>query len=184
MRALTLALAVLAVPAFAQMSQSDYEKMHAEHHGPGGHVEHDEATMPGLRGLDATPEESAELQAMFIGFQSLNREVEELDNGIRTYTYSEDEALAAVLISHVTGMINRVEEGRDPKVVIQSPTLDVFFLRGDAISTELEVTDQGIWVTQTSDDPALVAALKTHAAEVSDMAARGMQAVHERMNGN
>ena len=36
-------------------------------------------------------------------------------------------------------------------------------------------------MTQTSDDPELVAALHTHAAEVSDMAARGMQAVHEMM---
>jgi hypothetical protein len=30
----------------------------------------------------------------------------------------------------------------------------------------------------------LVQALHTHAAEVSDMAARGMEAVHERMMGN
>ena len=43
------------------------------------------------------------------------------------------------------------------------------------------MTDEGIVVTQTSDDPDMVEALQTHAAEVSDMADRGMAAVHERM---
>ena len=43
------------------------------------------------------------------------------------------------------------------------------------------MTDEGIVVVQTSDDPELVEALQVHAAEVSDMADRGMQAVHERM---
>ena len=36
-------------------------------------------------------------------------------------------------------------------------------------------------VVQTSTDPEVVAALQIHAAEVSDMSARGMQAVHEMM---
>jgi len=36
-------------------------------------------------------------------------------------------------------------------------------------------------VVQTSDDPEVVVALQTHAAEVSDMVDRGMQAVHEAM---
>jgi len=36
-------------------------------------------------------------------------------------------------------------------------------------------------VTQTSDDAEVVAALHKHAAEVSDMALRGMDAVHDRM---
>ena len=34
---------------------------------------------------------------------------------------------------------------------------------------------------QTSDDPEVVAALHTHAAEVSAMVERGMEAVHEMM---
>ena len=42
-------------------------------------------------------------------------------------------------------------------------------------------TDEGIVVLQTSTDPEVVAAMQIHAAEVSDMAARGMQAVHEMM---
>lgn len=137
--------------------------------------------MPGLRGLDATPEESAELATMFRNYPQISREVTNLPNGIRTVTYSANEEVMAVLASHVTGMIGRVEEGRDPKVFIQSPTLDILFERRDRIDTDIEMTDKGIVVVQTSDDPEVVAALQTHAAEVTDMADRGMEAVHEMM---
>ncbi|MEK9901594.1 MAG: hypothetical protein VW516_12695, partial [Rhodospirillaceae bacterium] len=87
----------------------------------------------------------------------------------------------AVVVSHVVGMIGRVEDGRDPQVFIQSPTLDILFERREKIATTIETTDEGIVVVQTSDDPEVVAALQTHAAEVSDMVDRGMQAVHEAM---
>lgn len=150
------------------------------HHGADG-TGHDEVTMPGLRGLDATEEESAELATMFRNFPMIERKVTNLPNGIRTLTYSKDQELMGVIASHVTGMITRVQEGRDPKVFVQSPTLDILFERRDRIETEIEMTDEGIVVTQTSDDPDVVAALHTHAGEVSDMAARGMQAVHEMM---
>ena len=69
----------------------------------------------------------------------------------------------------------------DPKIFIQSPTLDIFLARGDDIRSEVEITAEGIVVVQTSDDPDIVTALQTHAAEVSDMADRGMQAVHEML---
>ena len=85
----------------------------------------------------------------------------------------------ATVVCHVVGMINRVEEGRDSKILIQSPTLDLLFERRDLIINEIDVVDAGIVVLQTSDDPEVVAALQTHAAEVSDMAERGMEAVHE-----
>jgi hypothetical protein len=85
------------------------------------------------------------------------------------------------LISHTTGMIARVERGDDPQIMIQSPTLDIFFQRGEGISSEIAVTEEGIVVVQTSADPEVVAALHLHVAEVSDMGARGMDAVHERM---
>jgi len=162
--------------------QNSYYGMghHMAHHGTDG-TGHDEVNMPGLKGEDATAEESGELATMFRNFQNITRSVTNLPNGIRTITHSEDEELMAVVVSHVVGMINRVEEGRDPKVFIQSPTLDILFERRDLIQTEIETTDEGIILTQTSSDPEVVAALHTHAGEVSDMVDRGMQAVHEAM---
>ena len=161
--------------------------MMSHHMSGGGHMHeadgtgHDEINMPGLRGENATPEESAELAVMFRNFGTITREVTNLPNGIRTVTRSSDEEVMNQLVSHVFGMIRRVEDKDDPKILIQSRTLDVFFQRGDKIESEIELTDEGIVVTQTSQDTELVAALQEHAAEVTDMADRGMEAVHEKM---
>jgi len=149
-------------------------------HGADG-TGHDMVTMPGLRGFDASTEESGELAVMFRNFQHLTRTVENLPNGIRTVTGADNPAVMDVLVSHVVGMIDRVDEGRDPKIIIQSPTLDIFFQRGDRIATDIDITEAGIVVVQTSDDPEMVKALQVHAAEVTAMVDRGTQAVHEMM---
>lgn len=172
----TLGIAAAAALAFVAFAPVGH--MHG-HHGMG----HDEQTMPGLAGDNVTQAESDEMRLLFRNFQTLSREVTNLPDGIRTITRSTDPAVRDALVSHVIGMIDRVDTGDDPKVIIQSPTLDIFFLRGDRIATTMDVADEGIIVTQTSDDPEMVSALHTHAAEVTDMVERGMQAVHERMAG-
>jgi hypothetical protein len=181
--AAALALAALTTAAPAQMHGGGHGHGAGQgmmHHGADG-TGHDEVGMPGLRGLNATPEESRDLMVMFHHFDTLTREVENLPDGIRTVTGSDDPYVLDALIRHVTQMIGRVETGDDPQIFIQSPTLDIFFARYEGLENDIEISEAGIIVTQTSDDPELVAALQTHAAEVSDMAARGMQAVHERM---
>lgn len=167
-----LVTALVAGPVSAQM--------HGHMHGADG-TGHDVANMPGLQGTNAAPEESAELAVMFRRFQTMSREVENLPNGIRTVTRSNDPEVMDALVSHVVGMIDRVGQKDDPKIFIQSPTLDIFFARGDRILSEIDVTDEGVIVTQTSDDPELVAAMHEHAAEVTAMVEQGMQAVHMMM---
>jgi hypothetical protein len=149
------------------------------HHGGG--MQHDEENMPGLQGANATPEESAELAVMFRNFKTITRRVENLPDGIRTVTRSSDPAVMDALVSHVVGMIDRVKSLDDPQIRIQSPTLDIFFARGEGITSDINVTDDGIVVVQTSADPEVVAAMQAHAAEVSAMADRGMAAVHDMM---
>lgn len=151
----------------------------SSHHGGG--MMHDETNMPGLRGENASDAESAELAVLFSNFDTITREVENLPNGIRSVTRSSDPMVMEALVSHSVGMIDRVGQKDDPKIMIQSPTLDVFFLHGDEILSDVSVEDEGLVVVQTSDNPEVVAALHTHAAEVSAMADRGMQAVHEMM---
>ncbi|WP_238366125.1 hypothetical protein [Mesobacterium pallidum] len=172
------ALVMTGAGAMAQMGGHGGGMMHG--HGADG-TGHDEINMPGLRGLDATPEESAELAVMFQHFDRITREVELLPNGIRTVTSSDHPQVREALISHVAGMIGRVEEGRDPQIMIQSPTLDIFFARGDRIKTDIDLTETGIVVVQTSDDPEVVEALHVHSGEVTRMVDRGMAAVHEMM---
>jgi hypothetical protein len=151
-------------------------------HGHGmGHGMHDEASMPMLNGADTEPHEVEEMRQMFLRHPDIRRSVTNLPDGIATVTESADPELAGLIASHVTGMIGRLEDGRDPQVPIQSETLAILFANRALIRTEIEPTETGVRVIQRSDDPATVAALQTHAAEVSDMAARGMQAVHEAM---
>lgn len=157
---------------------------HGQGHGHGqgmGAQEHDEVNMPGLRGENATPEESAELAVLFRNFDTITREVENLPDGIRTVTRSSNPQVMDELVSHAVGMIDRVHRLDDPQIFIQSPTLDAFFLHGEDIASEIEVTDEGLVVVQRSDNPMLVEALQIHAAEVTDMADRGMAAVHDMM---
>ena len=175
------ALSMTTMGAFVVQAQmmTGHDRLHAQHGGDGmGHNEH---TMPGLRGANTTQAETAEMQTLFRNFTRIERDVRNLTNGIYTVTTTSDPDTYNALVSHVVGMIARVEANDNPEVIIQSPTLDVFFMRGENIQSEIEVTEDGIAVTQTSNDPELVAALHRHAAEVSDMVDRGMQAVHEQM---
>lgn len=153
------------------------------HHG-GGMMQHDEVNMPGLQGENASAQESADLAVMFNNFDTITREVENLPNGIRTVTRSTDPAVMDALVNHSVGMIDRVGQLDDPKILIQSPTLDIFFVRGEAVVSEVSIEDEGLVVIQTSEDPQMIEALHTHAAEVTAMAERGMQAVHEMMMDN
>ena len=140
--------------------------------------------MPGLQGENASARESADLAILFNNFNTITREVENLHNGIRTVTRSSDPAVMDALVNHSVGMIDRVGQLDDPQILIQSPTLDIFFLRGEEIASEVSIEDKGLVVIQTSEDPQMVEALHTHAAEVTAMAERGMQAVHEMMMAN
>ena len=158
----------------------DYAEQMAAHHGSGEHS-HDEVNMPGLQGKDTTEDEVNDLKSIFRNHKQITRSVENLPNGIRTVTETKDDKLRDAVVSHVVGMVARIEEKRDPKIIIQSPTLDKLFEASDAIKTEVTMTDLGVEVTQTSKEPSVVKALQIHAAEVSDMAKRGMAAVHERM---
>ncbi len=162
-----------------QMYAFMHSSMHDRHSADG--MGHDMKNMPGLRGANASESESDELAVMFENFDTISREVTNLPNGIRTVTRSSDEDVMAVLVSHVVGMVDRVARGDDPKIFIQSPTLDILFTNGAEMQSQIDVTEEGIVVVRTSNDPEVVAALHKHAAEVSDMADRGMQAVHDAM---
>lgn len=75
---------------------------------------HDEVSMPGLQGKDTTAGEVADMAAMFQRHQALRRTVENVPNGIRTVTETDDENLRTALVSHVVQMLARVQTKRHP----------------------------------------------------------------------
>ena len=139
--------------------------------------------MPGLQGKDTTEQEVSDLKEIFRSYEGISRSVTNVQNGIVTTTEAENESLHEATVSHVSMMVTRLKEGRNPEVIIQSPKLDALFEVYDEISTEVEMTEFCVKVIQTSSNPKAVRLLQTHATEVSDMANRGMEAVHERMAG-
>ena len=157
------------------------EMGHKKHKDGHGHSEHDEVNMPGLQGIDTTETEVNDLKKIFQNHKEIKRTVTNIENGIKTETYSENLEIRAAIVSHVTAMITRIQEGRNPKVLIQSPTLDKLFNNYDKIETSIELTDTGIAVIQTSEDPKVVELLQTHASEINDMVEKGIRAIHERM---
>ena len=157
------------------------EMKHKKYKHGHGHGEHDEVNMPGLQGIDTTEAEVNDLKTIFKNHKEIKRTVTNLDNGIKTETHSDNEEIRAAIINHVTLMVTRIQENRNPKVMIQSPTLDKLFNNFDKIETSIELTETGIAVIQTSEDPKVVNLLQTHASEINDMVEKGMRAIHERM---
>jgi ferritin len=156
---------------------------HKHNNGMNGHV-HDEKNMPGLKGIDTTTKEENDLKTIFKTHKEIKRSVVKLKNGIKTITESNNIKLREAIIDHVSMMVTRLEEGKKQKVLIQTTILDKLFDYYDQIDTDLEITDKGIIVIQTSANKKVVQLLQKHADEVSDMSKRGMVAVHERMMKN
>lgn len=137
--------------------------------------------MMGMAHDERTQAQLEVIHTMFINHDRINRTVENLPNGIRTVTESDDPALADLIKKHVAEMGSRVGAGDDPGLPIESDSLHAIFRNKDKIKTSYKTTDKGIAVVQTSDDPQTVAALQKHASEVSDFVKEGMTALHAAM---
>lgn len=142
------------------------------------------AGMMGMMGGNATMGERSDIHDLLTDHDQIKRAVTNLPDGIRTITESDDSKVAATIMKHVAEMGKRVEEGRDPGLPIESPALHSIFRDKDKIKTTYETTEKGVIVVQTSADAAAVKALQDHAAEVTDLAQRGMVAAHEAMMKN
>jgi hypothetical protein len=162
-------------------------------HGPFGGGRHGQMG-PGMMGMgrgmmgmnhgSATAEEHSNIHELVFNHDRIKRTVTDLPDGIRTVTESDDNRIAEVIKKHVAEMGKRVEEGRDPGLPVGSPALHSIFRNKDKIKSAYEVTEKGVVVVQTSTDAGTVKALQDHAAEVSDLARRGMVAMHEAMMKN
>ena len=140
--------------------------------------------MMGMMGGNATTGERSDIHGLLTDHDLIKRTVTNLPDGIRTVTESDDSQVAATIKKHVAEMGKRVEEGHDPGLPIESPALHSIFRDKDKIKSTYEVTEKGVIVVQTSTDATAVKALQDHAAEVTDLAQRGMVAAHEAMMKN
>ena len=128
-----------------------------------------EVNMPGLQGEDTIQYEVRKLRKIFRSHKGISRAISNITYDIVTTTKAEDKTLRDAIVSHVSMMMTRLEEGKSPEVIIQSPKLDTLFGVHNEIDTEIELTDTGVKVIQTSSNPREAGLLQAHAAEVSDV---------------
>jgi len=133
---------------------------------------------------EATSSQMGVIHELLANHERIKRTVTNLPNGIRTVTESDDPQIAGWIKTHVASMRGRVDAGDDPGLPIETPALHAIFRDKDKIRTTAQTTETGVAVVQTSDDADTVAALQTHAAEVSDLVQGGMPALHTAMMRN
>lgn len=152
--------------------------------GPGASAGHPMGgPMAGMHSGDAAFQADMQLvHEMLAGHDKIKRTVENLPDGIRTVTESEDPQVAQAIKAHVGSMEQRLKEGRIFNLF--SPTLPVLFDNKDKIKTTVETTQKGSIVTQSSPDAKVVAALQAHALEVDELARDGMAAMMRGMRAS
>lgn len=145
---------------------------------------HDMAGMSGgmMAGGDtATTAIMRVVHELMTNHDKLRRTVTNLPNGIRTLTESDDPAMIKTLKAHVARTGDLVSKAEDPNLPMSSPSLHGVLRNGASITRTTKQTAKGVLVTETSKDPATVALIQAHAAEVTNLVNRGMAAMHESM---
>ncbi len=181
--ALGAGLAITVAFAHPGGMQSGMMRHGMQHATMNGGMQHGGPMAGAMHSSDAAFQADMQLvHEMLAGHDKIKRSVENLPDGIRTVTESEDPQVAQALKAHVASMEQRLKDGRIFNLF--SPTLPVLFDNKDKIKTTVETTQKGSIVTQTSADAKVVAALQAHAVEVSELARDGMAAMMRGMRAS
>lgn len=142
------------------------------------------AQQPAAPSQSTATAEMGVIHALIAGHDAIRRTVTNLPDGIRTVTEADDPQIAKAIRDHVASMNQRVDSRSDPELPDESPALKSILRNGDKVRTTVELIGKGAIEVQISKDPEIVAALQSHALEVSDLVKRGMEAMMEAMMKN
>jgi hypothetical protein len=113
------------------------------------------------------------IRGLLVNHERIRRRVEDVADGIRARTTSEDPEIAELIRTHVTRMKARVDDG-DP-IRLMDPLFREIFEHHEAIEMEVERTPRGVLVVETSADPQVTLLIRQHAHRaVSEFVAEGM----------
>jgi hypothetical protein len=115
------------------------------------------------------------VMTLFANHGAIRRRVEQLPNGIRTTTESDDLRVVALLQSHVASMYKRVEEHRPFSMM--SRTLPILFRNANRYHRDAHYIPKGVVVIETSEDPTMVEVIRAHGREVDGFVRDGMSAM-------
>lgn len=131
--------------------------------------------------MGASPADMSLYTDMFNRHTEITRTVDEIPGGVRTITESASPDLAAQLHAHVSSMYSHVNQGRE--VMCMSQSLPTLFHNAGGYRRQLTLTPTGVIAEETSDDPALTEAIRTHAGEVTGFVRDGMPPMMQNMMG-
>lgn len=105
---------------------------------------------------------------------AIRRSVEDLPNGIRAVTETDDPEIAGLIKGHAQEMHRRLQEGFSLRH--WDPAFVEIFAQKDKLRIEISETEKGVVVEETSDDPNVVVLIRAHGAVVSGFVALGGKA--------
>lgn len=113
------------------------------------------------------------IHGLLTSHEKIDRRVEDIPNGVRTLTTSDDPATAELIRAHVRQMKARYARGQPIRMM--DPVFREMFKNRSKASLDYEDVPGGIRVTHTSDDPQVVLLIRQHARRfVSEAAEQGM----------
>jgi len=126
----------------------------------------------GRQGADERFQEDREVfHFLLTHHEKITRTVKQLDNGVETLTESTDADVASRIKEHVKWMEHRIQESQP--IRMRDPLFAEIFKHTDKIKIVRKETDNGIQVTETSDDAHVVSLIKAHAEVVSGFVEHG-----------
>ena len=96
---------------------------------------------------------------------SIRRTVKNLPNGVETVTESDVEEVASMIQTHVEAMYDRLEHANP--IRMRDPIFREVFANAKKIKMDVQHTDHGVRVKETSDDAYAVKLVQEHAKVVS-----------------
>ena len=121
------------------------------------------------------------IHQLFVNHSQIHRTVQDVPGGIRSVTESDNPKIAALIQAHVPTMYQRIKTGQSMPIIGMSSTLPIMLHNADRYERKFDMTAKGLKVTETSNDPKMVAVIQEHAREVTRFVAEGMPAMMENM---
>jgi hypothetical protein len=131
---------------------------------------------------DVTQADMTTYMALFSRHTQLHRTVVLIPGGVRTITEADAPDLVAQLQAHVASMYTHLNRGAE--VSCMSSSLPTLFRNSRRYRRSLTNTAKGVAVAETSEDPRVTAAIRSHAAEVTGFVDDGMPAMMAGMMGD
>lgn len=118
-------------------------------------------------------EEMSTIHSLLSNHEKIHRSVEDIPDGVRTITTSDDPEVATRIREHVREMKERIEQGRPIRQM--DPLFREIFASHEHIHIEIADVPGGVRVTETADSPRVALLVRQHARRaVSEFVAEGM----------